>query len=68
MKHILISQEQFKKAVQKAMHSYTDKMRKSNGEDYGRLDEISDVLTMSVSFALLEYDLFCKEDKKDAER
>lgn len=65
MKTILITQKQFKKAVAKAMRKYTDKMKKSNGEDYSGLEEISDVLTMSICFALLEYDLFCKEDEND---
>lgn len=65
MKQILITQEQFKKAAARAMHKYTDKMSEHNDGDYGKLSEISDMLTMSVSFALLEYDLFCKEDECD---
>lgn len=58
MKQILITREQFKKAVQKAMHAYTDKMRKYNDGDYDRMHELSDVLSMSISFALLECNLF----------
>ena len=67
MKQILITQKQYKKAVQKAMHEYTDKMKKDNDSDmkYDSLSELSDVLTMSICFALLEYDLFCKEDEND---
>lgn len=57
MKQILITQEQFKKSVCRAMHKYTDKMRKNN-EDYDKLAELSDVLTLSIAFALLEYELF----------
>ena len=60
MKQILITQAQFKKAVQKAMRDYTDKMRKYNDGDYDRMHELSDVLSMSISFTLLEYNLFNK--------
>ena len=65
MKQILITQAQFKKAVQKAMHEYTDKMRNANGDDYDRLHELSDVLSMSVSFALLEFNLFNEGGESD---
>ena len=67
MKQILITQKQFKKAAAKAMREYTDKMKKDNDSDmeYDTLSEMSDVLTMSICFALLEYDLFYKEDKND---
>ena len=67
MKQILITQAQFEKAVQKVMHDYTDKMRKYkyNDGDYDRLHELSDVLTMSISFALLEYNLFNKGGESD---
>lgn len=65
MKQILITQAQFKKAVQKVMHEYTDNMREYNDGDYDRMHEISDVLTMSVSFALLEYNLFNKRGESD---
>ena len=65
MKILLISQEQFKKAVQKAMHDYIDEMRKYNDGDYDRIHELSDVLSMSISFALLEYNLFNKGGESD---
>lgn len=65
MKQILITQAQFKKAVQKVMHDYTDKMRKYNDGDYDRMHELSDVLSMSISFALLEYNLFNKGGESD---
>lgn len=65
MKQILITQAQFKKAVQKAMHDYTDKMRKYNDGDYDRMHELSDVLSMSISFALLEYNLFNEGGESD---
>lgn len=58
MKQILITKAQFKKAVQKAMNDYTDKMRKYNDGDYDTIHELSDVFSMSICFALLEYNLF----------
>lgn len=65
MKQILITQAQFKKAVQKAMHDYIDKMRKYNDDDYDRMHELSDVLSMSIGFALLEYNLFNEGGESD---
>ena len=61
MKAVLISQEQFKKAAAKAMRKYTEKMKKDM--EYDSLSEMSDVLTMSICFALLEYNLFYKEGR-----
>ena len=65
MKAVLISQEQFKKAAAKAMCKYTEKMKKDNDKDmeYDSLSEMSDALTMSICFALLEYNLFYKEGR-----
>lgn len=67
MKQILITQNQFKKAAARAMRKYTDKMKKNNDSDmeYDSLSEMSDVLTMSICFALLEFDLFYKENEND---
>ena len=67
MKAVLITQKQFKKAAAKAMRKYTEKMKKDNDSDmeYDSLSEMSDVLTLSICFALLEYDLFYKEGEND---
>ena len=67
MKQILITQAQFRKHVQKTMREYIDKMRKYNDGDYDRRDELSDALSMSISFALLEYNLFNEGSESDAE-
>ena len=70
MKQITLTQEQFKKAAAKAMRKYTDKMKKEDksGIEYDSLSEMSDVLTMSICFALLECDLFYKEGECDEQR
>lgn len=68
MKQIIITQEQFKKAVHKTMHEFVDKARKAkneSGEEYTRSEEFADVLEMSIIFALLEYRLFHKGGKSD---
>lgn len=60
MKQIIISQKQFHQLAGATMTEYTD-MMKSHEDDvykYTRMTEISDVLTMSIVFSMLECKLF----------
>ena len=69
MKQILITQKQFKDCAAKAMHEYIDKMKSCDGDknQYDSVDELSDVLTMSVVLAFLGIKLFDNggEDDED---
>ena len=60
MKQIIISQKQFHQMAGATMTEYTDKMKSHEDDEhkYTRMNEISDVLTMSIAFSLLECKLF----------
>lgn len=60
MKQILITQKQFRDCAAAAMHEYIDKMKSCDGDknQYDSVDELADVLTMSVVLAFLDSKLF----------
>ena len=67
MKQIIITQKQFHQMAGATMTEYTDKIKsRATGKNkYSRLMELSDVLTMSVAFSLLEYNLFNEGGESD---
>lgn len=67
MKQILITQKQFRDCSAKAMHKYIDKMKSCDGDknQYDAVDELADVLTMSVVLAFLDSELFDEGGEDD---